>query len=288
MKIIDCHANLGWDISNTRKKLFPTNQSAKELLFKMDENKIVKSIILPFPSPGGQFSDNACWYEVENQMLINAMRSSSSSSSSSRLIPFAGVNPGDACSVKNIKTLAVAYAIKGIKFSHQIPMGFNIDDLIGHPLMKIVQDYHLIMMIHIGTGKERGAERIHTTLPYAIKVAKYYPGVRFIFCHLGRLHKDIFDALQLHNVWTDTAGFSLSFKWSEFSAKDPAGAFKKLTPIEIIELFVGQGFEDKIMFGSDEPYTHYEKELEIIQNASISNEAKKKILAVNIENLLKK
>jgi uncharacterized protein len=280
MKIIDCHANLGWDISNTRRKLFPTNQSANQLLARMSENGVSKAIILPFPSPGGQFNDNAVWYEVENQMLISSMRSHSN------LIAFPGVNPADAASVKNIKTFAVAYRIKGIKFSHQIPMDFSIDKLLDHPLMKIVQDYRLIMMVHTGTGKEKGADQVHTTLPYAIKVAKYYPGVKFIFCHLGRLHETIFDALQLHNVWMDTSGFSLNYNWAEFAAKKPLGIFKSLSPEDIIELLVSQGFEDKIIFGSDEPYTHYEKELGIIKNARIPESAKRKILAENMEKLL--
>jgi predicted TIM-barrel fold metal-dependent hydrolase len=281
MKIIDCHANIGWDVSNTRKNLFPISQSVKKLLAKMSENGISKAIILPFPSPGGQFNDNLAWYGVENQMLVNAMRAYP------HLIPFVGVNPADERSVKNIKTLAVAYRVKGVKFSHQIPMNFNIDALINHPLMKLIQDYHLIMMIHIGTGKEKGAELVHNTLPYAIKVAKYYPGVKFIFCHLGRLHKDIFEALKLHNVWVDTAGFSLDYKCTQFTAKEPVIMFKKLSPEDIIEQLVSQGFEDKIIFGSDEPYTHYDKELGIIQKARIPQSAKKKIFAGNMEKLLK-
>jgi uncharacterized protein len=280
MKIIDCHANLGWDMSNTRKSLFPNAQSVRQLLTKMNEYEVGKAIILPFPSPGGQFHDNAIWYEVENQLLMNAMRAHP------RLIAFPGVNPADIGSVKNIKTLAVAYGIKGLKFSHQIPMDFSIDKLIGHPLMKIVQDYHLVMMIHVGTGKEKGAEYVHTTLPYAIKVAKHYPGVKFIFCHLGRLHEDIFAAMQLHNVWVDTSGFSLGYKWAQFAAKDSVDIFKRMGPEQIIEQLVTQGFEDKIIFGSDEPYTRYKKEIGIIQKAKISQMAKKKILAENMEGLL--
>jgi uncharacterized protein len=282
MKIIDCHANLGWDISNTRRNFFPTNQSIRELLMKMHEYGIEKSIVLPFPSPGGQFNENAVWYEVENQMLMNAMRSYPN------LVAFPGVNPADEGSVKNVKTLAIAYGIKGIKFSHQIPMNFDIDSLINHPLMKIVQDYHLVMMVHVGTGKERGAQQVHTTLPYAIKVAKHYPGVEFIFCHLGRLHKDLFEALSLHNVWMDTSGFSLDYEWTQFAAKTPLAMFKGLSPEDIIEQLVASGFEDKIIFGSDEPYTHYDKELGIILNAKIPDSAKEKILAENILGLLKK
>jgi predicted TIM-barrel fold metal-dependent hydrolase len=280
MKIIDCHGNIGWDISNIRKNLYPTGQTVLKLLSKMDYFDVGKAVIVPFPSPGGQFTQNAFWYDLENHNLMTAARSSS------RLIPFPGVNPNDKDSVKNIKTLSNAYGIKGIKFSHQIPMNFSIEKLIKHPLMKIVQDHKLIMMVHVGTGKESGSQYVHTTLNYAIKVAKYYPNVKFIFCHLGRLHKDIFEALQLSNVWMDTAGFSIAKKWSEFVAKEPISLFRKLSPEQIIEHLVSEGYEDKIIFGSDEPYTNYNDELKIIQEASISDIAKQKILAKNIENLL--
>jgi predicted TIM-barrel fold metal-dependent hydrolase len=282
MKIIDCHANIGWDISNMRRRFFPTHQSVQGLLEKMREYNVGKAIIVPFPSPGGQFNENAVWYEVENQILVNAMRSHAN------LIPFPGVNPADAASVKNINTLAVAYGIKGIKFSHQIPMDFHIDNLVGHPLMAIVQKFKLVMMIHVGTGKERGAEQVHTTLPYAIKVAQHYPSVKFIFCHLGRLHHDLFDALSLPNVWMDTAGFSLGYKWGEFSAKNPVSLFRRMSPEDILEQLVSQGYADKLIFGSDEPYTRYNKELGIIEEARIPEEAKKKILGQNMWELLKK
>jgi predicted TIM-barrel fold metal-dependent hydrolase len=280
MEIIDCHANLGWDMNNTRRNQFPNGQNHRQLLIKMNTAQVRKAVIVPFPSPGGQFSENAFWYDMENHNLINAKNANS------RLIPFPAVNPKDPLSVKCIKTFATAYGIKGVKFSHQIPMSFSIDKLIKHPLMKIVQDFRLIMMIHIGTGKEKGAELIHTTLPYAIKVAKYYPDVNFIFCHLGRLHEDMIEALHLGNVWMDTAGFSLGYKWSHFAAKDYFKFFKTLGPEQIIEQLVKQGFEEKIVFGSDEPYASYEKEIGIIKKANISDTAKSKILGRNMGALL--
>jgi predicted TIM-barrel fold metal-dependent hydrolase len=280
MEIFDCHTNIGWDNNNVKKNLYPTNQSVQSLLKKMNKYNVRRAIIVPFPSPGGQFSENFFWYEVENQNLVNAQRSSS------RLLPFPAVNPNDSDSVKNIKTMAAAFGVKGIKFSHQIPMNFNIDKLINHPLMKIVRDYNLVVMIHIGTGKERGSQYVHTTLEYAIMLAKHYPQIRFILCHLGRLHSHIFDALQLPNVWMDTAGFSMSLKWGNFLAKDYYTSFKKMPPDQIIEHLVSTGYGDKILFGSDEPYTKYEDELSIIFESRISQSAMKGILGGNLERLL--
>jgi predicted TIM-barrel fold metal-dependent hydrolase len=279
-EVIDCHANVGWDVNNTRKNLAPSGQTYKELLRKMDEYGVSKAVILPFPSPGGQFNDKAFWYDLENHNLINA------SNNSGRLIPFPAVNPADKESVKSIKTLVTTFDIKGVKFSHQIPMGFSIDKLIKHPLMKIVQDNNLLMMIHSGTGKESGAEVVNTTIDYAIKVAEHYPGVRFIFCHLGRLHEDLLDALELENVYVDTSGTSLGNHWPQFIAKKPVKIFKNMNSSRIIEKLVELGFEDKLLFGSDEPYTKYEEELATIKDANIPDEIKDKILSGNIDGLI--
>jgi predicted TIM-barrel fold metal-dependent hydrolase len=280
LKIIDCHANVGWDVSNTRKNLFPIGQNYNELLEKMDKYGITKSIILPFPSPGGQFNDNDFWFEFENQYLIEA------NNYSKRLIPFPGVNPGDKRSVSNIKTLT-AFGIKGIKFSHQIPMNFSIDKLINNRLMRIVLDNGLIFMIHIGTGKEPGSQDIHTTLNYAVKVAKRYPDIKFIFCHLGRLQWSLLEALNLENVHVDTSALSMHRSFGEFTALEPIRMLERLSPVGVIEKLVGRGYEDKIIFGSDEPYARYKNEIEYTEKAEIPNKAKRKIFYENISKLLK-
>jgi predicted TIM-barrel fold metal-dependent hydrolase len=279
MEIIDCHANIGADINNIRKKLFPPGQSAEQLLVKMTEHRISKAIVVPFPIPGGKFYPTQFWYEIENQQLMQVTRNKP-------LTVFPAVNPADPKSVENIRKFAIAYGIKGVKFSHQIPMGFSIEELIGHRLMDIVQAHNLVMMIHIGTGKEKGADTIHVTLDYAVKVAKRYPKIRFIFCHLGRLHDSMIDALQLENVYMDTAAFSMHERWEQFLAKDALPVFRKSSPKKIIEMLVNLGYEDKILFGSDEPYESYITEILLIKQAHISPEAKEKIFAGNVKKVV--
>ena len=278
--IIDCHTNVGWDINNTKKNLFPVGQSYNAILNKMNEHNVSQAVIVPFPSPGAQFQSTGFWYDLENHYLIEAAKYSK------KLIPFPGVNPHDKLSVKNINTLAVAFGVKGVKFSHQIPMGFSIDKLINHKLMTIIQEHNLKFMIHIGTGKEQGAQHTHTTLNYALKVAKQYPDIKFIFCHLGRLHWSLLEALNLNNVFMDTAALSMWNNWQHFLAAEPMQLFKKLSPIEVIEKLVSLGYEDKILFGSDEPYTEYKSEIATIEQADISDTAKRKIFYKNVSKLL--
>jgi predicted TIM-barrel fold metal-dependent hydrolase len=280
MKIIDCHANVGWDTSNLRKNYFPAEQKYQTLLKKMSENMISKAIILPFPSPGGQFEKNMYWYEVENHYLIQASRYSD------KFIVFPAVNPNDMKSVKSIITYCNAYQIKGIKISHHIPMKFSVEKLINHPLMKIIKKNKLVVLIHTGTGKEKGSENYHETLDYGIKVAKRYPEVKFIFCHLGRLSKDILEALELENVYMDTSAVSMLSFSKEFISLNPHIPYKNLAPNKIIKDLVDLGYEDKLIFGSDEPYVFYKEELDAINEAEISESAKEKIFYKNITELI--
>lgn len=281
MKIIDAHTNIGWDASNLRKNLIPSEQSYEALLARMDRYKVEKAITVPFPCPAAKFDPTSAWYDIENQYLMTAHNSSE------RLIPFIGVNPGDERSVEAVNTLVTAFGVKGVKFSHQTLSGFSIDGLIGHPLMERVQGANLIFMMHIGTGKEPKAREVNNTLDYAIKVAKHYPGIEFILCHLGRLHWSMLEALNLDNVHMDTAGLSLWHDWKEFIAREPMSIFEHTTPVEVLERLADLGHADRIIFGSDEPYTPYRDELENINKADIPEAAKRKILHKNIEGLLK-
>jgi uncharacterized protein len=281
MNIIDIHVNVGVDVNNLRKNQIPVEQSFKQLLSKMEDYDINVAVMVPFPSPGGQFNPDIPWYDSENHTIINA------SYYSKRLIPFPAVNPNDKRSVEGLKENLLVQGIRGVKVSHEIPMNFPIDKLIGHKLMDIIQKNNLILMLHTGTGKELGAGLVHNTLNYAIEVAKAYPDVNFIFCHLGRLHESIQEAFSLKNVYMDTAGLALHTHWSQFIAKDALSIFKKSNPVQVIEELVRAGYEDKILFGSDEPYTSYEKQLEHINNADISDEAKNKIFYLNAAKLLR-
>jgi predicted TIM-barrel fold metal-dependent hydrolase len=280
MEIFDCHANTGWDAHNIRKNILPSGQTYGQLLAKMDTYEIAEAIIVPFPSPGAQYNQNSFWYELENHYLELASRFSK------RLTPFVGVHPGDKKSVHNIRTLSLSINLKGVKFSHQTLMGYSIEKLNRNPLMNIIQDLNLVFMIHIGTGKEPGAGQAHTTLNYAIQVAEQHPHVRFIFCHLGRLHERMMDALNMENVYMDTAGLSMATKWKEFIALEPLAIFKNASPVRVIEKLVSNGYADKLLFGSDEPYTPYAAEMRVLHEADISNAVRRRIFSANIRGLL--
>jgi len=93
--------------------------------------------------------------------------------------------------------------------------------------------------------------------------------------------------LNMDNIWMDTAGLSLWENWRAFIAAEPMKIFEHSTPVEVIEELAHKGYADRIVFGSDEPYTDYAMEISLIERADIRESDKKKIFHENIEGLLK-
>jgi predicted TIM-barrel fold metal-dependent hydrolase len=236
-------------------------------------------VIIPFPSSSAQFDANSYWYEIENKLIVDT------AVSNDRFIPFLGVNPSDKRCRKNIEVLAGMFPVKGVKLMHQNIIKFPIDRLIGNPIMKTVKDNKMIFMIHIGTGKEKEGYQYHSTLDYALRVARKYRDITFVLSHLGRLHEDFFDALSCENIYMDTSG--ISFKpWSMFTASECREELSKYSPTRILEMLADLGHESKIVWGSDEPYTTYEEELGIILDAEISESKKRMMMSGNASRLL--
>jgi len=101
------------------------------------------------------------------------------------------------------------------------------------------------------------------------------------------LHWNIAEALNLDNVFMDTAGLALWKYWRQFIALEPLESLKGTSPVQVIKKLVEFGYENKLIFGSDEPYTDYKTEINNIGNADISDSAKRKILSENVSKLLK-
>lgn len=99
-----------------------------------------------------------------------------------------------------------------------------------------------------------------------IKIAKMYPNINFIFGHFANDSEEFFKrVLERENIFVETSMVS--------------------SP-KIIEMRVKQIGADRIVFGSDFPYSDQEIELLKIKKAKIKNGDKEKILYKNILGLL--
>ena len=289
LTIIDCHVHIGVNSHNLQRGIYPFQETVDNLLETMDTFGVSKAIVFPFPYASEiklrystayhkkTRSDFTRGYTEDNFSLQNIVNEHSD-----RLIFFLMGNPLDKDCVKNIKML-VRSGVRGVKL-HPASFNYSISILKDNPIMKIIQDLDLIVTLHIGTGKENA--KVALTLDHALEIAKIYPSVRFIFCHLGRLHRSLPDVLNLDNVLLDTSGLSLNRSSLAFLAKHPLLALEHVEPRYVIEWLVEAGYEDKLVWGSDLPYTDYEKEMDYILNARIRESARRKILSENIGRFL--
>lgn len=288
--IIDCHVHIGKDIfteRNVRFQKFVTSyeQSIKEFLSKMDRFGIDRAIVYPFPSPLCQFKEDDFWYHEENRHLAEEV-----GCYKRKLYFIPAFNPRDEESMRYAVELVEKYGLRGLKLHTRATQyePRHLDSLI----TGILKERDIPLVLHIGTGKEAELEEknIDISLDFAISLAKGHPNIRFVFTHLGRLHKNLENALKLENVMVDTAGISLTRTQKDFVvAKLYNPAFLDKSIEEMIFYLITQGYEDKIIWGSDEPYgVSYEEELHyILNNSHLSKEIKEKLLYQNAQKWFK-
>lgn len=281
--IIDCHAHVGKDIFGERNNILnfngtPQEQKVEELILKMEKLGIDKCIVYPFPSPLAQFGEDEFWYFKENSELVNYIKEYED-----KLYFIPAFNPLDKKSVKYALDLIDKYELKGLKL-HTRPTQYD-PSLLPEEIIEFLIERDIPLILHIGSGKEpelRG-RGVDISLSSAITLAKKYPKARFIFAHLGRLHKDLEIALNLENVMMDTSGLTVKIVWEGYCAEKVNKKLFELSPEDIIYYLVSKGYEDKIMWGSDEPYgLSYIKELGYVkENRNLTFEQKEKLLYKN-------
>ena len=281
--IIDCHAHVGKDIFGERNNILNFNgtsqeQKIEELVSKMDNLRVDKCIVYPFPSPLAQFGEDDFWYHKENSDLINCIREYEN-----RLYFIPAFNPSDKKSVNYALELIEKYELKGLKI-HTRPTQYD-PSLLDTKIIEFPKERDLLLILHIGSGKELELKEkgVDISLTSAMTLAKKYPDVRFVFAHLGRLHESLEEVIDLENVMVDTSGLSVKKIWKDYSAECAHNKLINLSPEEIISYLVDKGYEDKIMWGSDEPYgASYEEELIYVKNnENLTPRQKEKLLSKN-------
>jgi len=279
--IIDSHVHIGKDIfaeklglRNPRGQKF--EQSLSCYLKKMEEFEIEKAIVFPFPSPKAQWGEDEFWYKSENTELLE------------EILNFKGVlyflpafNPRDKKSVSYALSLLETYDLKGLKLHTR---AVETDpSKIPQLVFKKTRELDKPLVLHIGKEGELERKSVDISLNAAMKVARKNPGNRFVFTHLGRLHKKITEALKLENVVADTAALSLKGIEGTFLTYSSHPILAILNPKGIISRLVEMGYEDKLLWGSDEPYgLSYISELEYIkENDQLDKNCIEKLLYKN-------
>jgi len=224
--------------------------SSQKLLNVMNEFKVNKAIIFP---TGGHGPTN---FINENNTVISAVHKYPE-----RLVGFARVNPHFSDkAIEEIKR-TVALGLKGVKL-HPMMEVFPANSRLVDPIMDTAAKLRIPVLIHSGNAP--------FALPSQVAdIASRFPKVQVIMGHMGKIDlgiEAIPSAKRSENVFLETSGAR------RFTIED---AVSSLGP-------------DRVVFGSDWPYSHPAPELMKIKILGISEEHKMKILGENIQKILKK
>ena len=175
--------------------------------------------------------------------------------------------------------------LKGIKI-HPVYQGTNLDDVKFLRIIDRAAELGLIVVTHAGldigfTGVVRCSPQM------AKKVVDEVGDFKFVLAHMGgwKNWNDVLKILGGTKVYLDTS-FSTGeiiprrdFHWA-------AEELKLLDAAQFME-FVKVFGAEKILFGTDSPWTSPKTSIDFIKNLPLADDAKNKILGNNAQRLLK-
>lgn len=174
-------------------------------------------------------------YPLETDLILEHAERSDG-----RLVAFARVHPFWGAEAVDALHRAARRGVKGLKLHPFMDGAFMANDPeLVHPLVRVASEFGLVVLVHSGWG--------WNSAPGVIaELARVFPDVPVIMGHSGRygFHREAaIVGADLPNLYFDTAGLATP------------GAVEELVRV------VGA---DRVMFGSDHPYTPIGFELEKI------------------------
>lgn len=233
-----------------------TDGTAGDLIRSMDEHGIDCSVIC-------NIATNPRQMRKVNDFAINLL-------ANPRLIPLGSLHPQGEDLEGEAARLCDA-GIKGIKI-HPDYIKTHLDDAAFDRIFAICRDAGLFVISHTGYDPI-SPDHVHATADMILNVIKRFRGLKFIAAHVGGVGSEgeVLKKLVGEELYLDTSLVSLR----------PEKA-------EIIFKILNAHPSDKLLFGTDTPWTDARREIEFISRAEISDELRQKIFFKNAEHLLGK
>jgi uncharacterized protein len=186
----------------------------------------------------------------------------------SRIVPFATMHPDLTTNIEEVKELKKR-GFKGFKV-HPDYQGFFVDEKRMYPFYHAAQSEGMIVLFH--AGLDRGLpDPIHSTPERLIKVHRDFPSLRMVVAHMGG--EAVFDETERHLLGRDI------FMDTSFVLR--------VMPPDLLKRFMKSHPVEKILFGSDSPWTDQKEELHFLLDLPyLSEEEKEKITGGNAIKLL--
>ncbi len=184
----------------------------------------------------------------------------------SRFIPFGAVYPLGDDIESQIDTVCRLH-FPGIKL-HPDYQGFLPDDERLFPLYDLLQQRHLLLLMHC--GRDPSFEDIKASPKRIKKISDLFPQLNLIAAHFGGFQ-----------VWDDVEKFLVGSP----VYFDTSFAIINLGIERFRSMVISHGI-DKIMFGTDSPWTDQRMEVETLKKCGFSSGELDKIFHKNAEQLL--
>lgn len=182
--------------------------------------------------------------------------------------PLGSVHPDSENIESELDRLKLA-GIKGIKL-HPDYVRITLDDKRYDKIFTELVKRDMFVVVHAGRDPI-SPDKIHATPEMFRDVIKKYPTLKIIAAHMGGFAKaeDVYHNLVGTGVYIDTSLSSL-----------------RESEKETLYKILSEHDENKILFGTDTPWSIPTREIEFVKNAPISEEKKEKIFYKNALSLL--
>lgn len=197
------------------------------------------------------------------------------------VISFGGIHPLNDNYKEIINTLT-ANGIKGIKV-HPVFQEVNFDDITYKRIISYASEKDMMIITHAGFDVSYPGQDYVT--PDRIKnVIDEVAPTKLILAHMGGWDcwDDVEKLIVGQNVWLDTA-FTISNAINKEG--NPSKMAKQLSVEQFLRIIRNHG-ADRILFGTDSPWTGQAEEINLIKNTGLTDSELKLILGDNAAKLL--
>ncbi|MDA8098513.1 MAG: amidohydrolase family protein [Nitrospiraceae bacterium] len=189
---------------------------------------------------------------------------------SERIIPLVSLHPANRPEeVDAVLSAAAALGIRGVKL-HPMYQGFTIDDRMQYSLYQMIEHYGMFVIFHTGLDVAFPGN-LQADIARVRRVAEDFRGLTIVATHVGGWRQWDRAAVlaSCPNVYTETSMTMPEMSDDEF--------------IRLVSLFD----ENRILFGSDSPWTDQKNMLERTQSLRLPDRIKAKMLWQNAQALLR-
>ena len=177
-----------------------------------------------------------------------------------------------------------SHGLKGIKI-HPVYQDTNLDDVKFLRILDRAAELDLIVVTH--AGLDIGFPGVVRCSPQMVRhVVDEIGDFKFVLAHMGgwKNWSEVLNLLGDTKVFIDTA-FSTGEIIPRSDCHWDADELKLLTPAQFME-FVKIFGADRILFGTDSPWSSQKVSLEFVENLPLNDDDKNKILGLNAKKLL--